>query len=76
MPNNTNNLISLRFKNKTNPAPGPVSTAEIVVLDDRRPRHTWQRLDVVLARLGLLARSRDVMVELVLHPPKRRRPNR
>ena len=72
MPNNPNNLIPLRFRNKTKPAENPASTAEIVVLDDRRPRECWQRLDVVLARLGLLARSIDVVV----HPARRRGPNR
>jgi hypothetical protein len=76
MPNHPNNLISPRFKNKTKPPQSGGLTAEIVVLDDRRPRETWQRLDVVLARLGLLARAVDADVHIVLHLPRQRRPNR
>jgi hypothetical protein len=35
-----------------------------------------QRLDVVLARLGLLARSIEITPIVVLHPPSRRGTNR
>lgn len=76
MPNDPNKIIPICFKNKTSPAENPGSTAEIVMLDDRRPRHTWQRLDVVLARLDLLARSIEITPVIVLHPPSRRGTNR
>ena len=70
MPNEVYYLVSSAATRKQKNAERARPDADLVWLDDRRPRETWRRLDTIVARLGLLARSVDTPVEIIVHPPR------